>query len=144
MQTMWSLIRLFPFSLDRVFLYTGTERPHGHDQASMLKVVTDRQIEKVNKQTFSRENTGKLVPTYFSPFTKIVISLVIFIKCACTDQEGGQGVRTPLANYKILGFLAILVGIHLKSQSYQSSIQCWAIIAPPAKRHLNGALLAGY
>ena len=25
-----------------------------------------------------------------------------------------------------------------KSQNYQASIQCWAIIGPPAKRHLNG------
>ena len=29
-----------------------------------------------------------------------------------------------------------------KSQSYQANIQCWAIIGPPAKRHLNGFLLA--
>ena len=25
-----------------------------------------------------------------------------------------------------------------RSQSYQASIQCWAIIGPPAKRNLNG------
>ena len=30
-----------------------------------------------------------------------------------------------------------------KSQSYQASIQCWVIIGPPAKRHLNGVSLAG-
>ena len=30
-----------------------------------------------------------------------------------------------------------------KSQSYQASIPCWAIIGPPAKRHLNGVSLAG-
>ena len=30
-----------------------------------------------------------------------------------------------------------------KSQSYQTSFQCWAIIGPPAKRHLNGVSLAG-
>ena len=30
-----------------------------------------------------------------------------------------------------------------KSQSYQASIQCLTIIGPPAKRHLNGVLLAG-
>ena len=27
-----------------------------------------------------------------------------------------------------------------KSQSYQASIQCWAIICPPAERHFNGVL----
>ena len=31
----------------------------------------------------------------------------------------------------------------LKSQSYQASIQCWAIISTPAKRHLNGVSLVG-
>ena len=29
-----------------------------------------------------------------------------------------------------------------KSQSYQSSISCWTIIGPPAKRHFNGVSLA--
>ena len=31
----------------------------------------------------------------------------------------------------------------LKSQSYQSSIECWVTIGPPSKRHLNGVSLAG-
>ena len=31
-----------------------------------------------------------------------------------------------------------LSGSPEKSQSYQASIQCWAIVDPPAKRHLNG------
>ena len=31
-----------------------------------------------------------------------------------------------------------------KSQSYQASIPCWAIIGQPAKRHLNGVSLAGW
>ena len=30
-----------------------------------------------------------------------------------------------------------------KSQRCQAGIQCWAIIGPPAKRHLNGVLLPG-
>ena len=41
-------------------------------------------------------------------------------------------------------FLAILARTPLKSQSYQSSIQCWVLIGPPAKRHLNGVSLAGH
>ena len=60
-------------------------------------------------------------------------------------QRGG-GVRTPpLSSYKNIGFFSntILVRIPLKSQSYQSSIQCWTSIGPPAKRHLNGVSLAG-
>ena len=31
---------------------------------------------------------------------------------------------------------------HGKSQSYQASIQCWAIADPSVKRHLNGVSLA--
>ena len=49
----------------------------------------------------------------------------------------GRG-RTPWEITNIWSSLAILV-----SQSYQSSIQCWAIIGPVAKRHLNGVSLAG-
>ena len=30
-----------------------------------------------------------------------------------------------------------------KSQNYQASIQCWAIIYPAAKRHFDGVSLAG-
>ena len=50
-------------------------------------------------------------------------------------SRGGQGVRHPLKITKIKGFLAILVsGSPEKSQSYQASIHCWAIIGTPAKR----------
>ena len=44
---------------------------------------------------------------------------------------------------KIKGSLAIQVRILLKSQSYQASIQCLAIVSLPAKRHLNGVSLVG-
>ena len=38
---------------------------------------------------------------------------------------GDQGAgHAALKNYKMLGFLAILVRILWKSQSYQASIQC--------------------
>ena len=47
------------------------------------------------------------------------------LKCG-SRGGGGQGSGSPE-----------------KSQSYQASIQCWATISPPAKRHLNGVLLAG-
>ena len=58
--------------------------------------------------------------------------------------EGGQGVRNPRPrkNYKIIGFLSDIGPDPLKSQSYQASIKCWAIICPPAKRHsIDGTLL---
>ena len=56
---------------------------------------------------------------------------------------GPRGGGNPLMeNHKNIVFfcLPILVRIPLKSQSYQASIQCWAIIA---KRHLNGVSQAG-
>ena len=49
----------------------------------------------------------------------------------------------PPENHKNIRFLAILVWIPWKSQSYQASIQCWAITSTPANRHLNGVSLAG-
>ena len=56
----------------------------------------------------------------------------------CADpEEGGQGVRTPLEDYKNIGFLSNTGPDPLKSQIYQSSIQCWAVIGPPTERHLT-------
>ena len=58
----------------------------------------------------------------------------------------GQGVRTPLKNLKkYIGFHSNTgrSGFPEIAQGYKSSIQCWAIIGTPAKRHLNGVSLAG-
>ena len=68
---------------------------------------------------------------------------------SCADPEGGGGSGPPpgkvqkyMVSLKL--FLAILARTPLKSQSYQSSIQCSVLIGPPAKRHLNGVSLAGH
>ena len=47
-----------------------------------------------------------------------------------------QGNRTPLENHKNIGFLSNTGPDPLKSRSYLASIQYWAIIGMPAKRHL--------
>ena len=50
----------------------------------------------------------------------------------------------PLKKSQNIGFLSKTVQDPLKNQqSYQASIQFWAIIGTPAKCHLNGVLLAG-
>ena len=59
-------------------------------------------------------------------------------------ETGGPDPPPPGKLQKSRGSLALLVRIPLKSQRYQSSIQCWAIIGPPAKRNLNGVSLAGH
>ena len=67
---------------------------------------------------------------------------------SCADPEGGgsgpppEKVQKYMVSLKL--FLAILARNTLKSQSYQSSIQCLALIGPPAKRHLNGVSLTGH
>ena len=59
-------------------------------------------------------------------------------------QRMGTGVRTPSLKYhKNIGFLSKTGPDPEKSQSYQASIQYWANIGPPAKRHSNGVSLAG-
>ena len=63
------------------------------------------------------------------------------IKKSWTDPEGGQGVWTPLENHKNIGFLGNTGPDPLKN--HKASIQFWAIIGMPAKRHLNGVSLAG-
>ena len=52
-------------------------------------------------------------------------------------REGGGGAirdPDPLNNHKNIGSLSNTGPEPLKNQA---SIQCWAIIRPPAKRHLN-------
>ena len=49
----------------------------------------------------------------------------------------GSGIPPPLKNYKNIGFPSNIGLDPLKSQSFQSSIQCWAIIGTPAKSHLS-------
>ena len=67
---------------------------------------------------------------------------------ACADPEGGAGgpdsPPPPLKNKKRYRLSKqYWAGSPEKSQSYKASIQCWAAIGPPAKRHLNGVSLAG-
>ena len=63
----------------------------------------------------------------------------------CADPGGGgRGSGPPPGKLlKNIGFLSNTGPDPLKSQSYQSSIQCWAVIDPPAKCHLNGVSQAG-
>ena len=61
----------------------------------------------------------------------------------CADPKGDRGSGPPLKNHRNIGFLRNTGPDPEKSQSYQASIQCWAIIGTPAKRNLNGVSLAG-
>ena len=55
----------------------------------------------------------------------------------CADPEGGTGGPDPppekSQKYRVYGNTG---PNPLKNCSYQASIQCWAIIGTPAKRHL--------
>ena len=66
---------------------------------------------------------------------------------SCADPEGDRGSGPPpprpMENYKNIGFLSKTCLDPLEISRLPSSIQCWAIIGPPAKRHLNGVSLAG-
>ena len=68
-----------------------------------------------------------------------------WIQGEAVQGGGGGGPHPPPHPWKIkyICFLAVLIRIPLKSQSYQGSIQCWAIIGTPTKRHFNGVSLAG-
>ena len=58
---------------------------------------------------------------------------------SCADPKGGRigcWDPPPLKNHKNIGFLSNTGSDPLKNCSYQASIQCWAIIGTPAKRHL--------
>ena len=53
------------------------------------------------------------------------------------SRGGGEVSPDPLENHEAIGFLNNAGPEPLKKkQSYQASIQCLAIIGPPAKRHV--------
>ena len=58
------------------------------------------------------------------------------------DPEGGRGSRPPWKITKNRVSKQYWSGSPEKSQIYQASIQCWAIIRQPVKRHLNRVSLA--
>ena len=63
-----------------------------------------------------------------------------FLGLSCGRGVGvgwDRGSRPPLKNHQNIGFPGNTGPDPLKSQSYQASIQCWAIIGMSAKRHLN-------
>ena len=102
-------------------------------------------VRKPNaKQNRFQEVTISFLLFFFSIFLRhyVTCSLRFWQSTLSTDPwlswadpEGGQGVRTPppLKSQKI-GFLSNTGPDLLKITSYQASIQCWAIIGPPAKR----------
>ena len=61
--------------------------------------------------------------------------------CGSRGRTGGQDLPPPLKNHKNKGFFSNTGPDPLKN--HKASIQCWAIIGSPAKRHLNGVSLAG-
>ena len=58
---------------------------------------------------------------------------------SCADPEGGGGAGgpdPPPEKSQNIGFSSNTGPDPLKNHCYQASIQCWAIIGTPAKRHL--------
>ena len=87
--------------------------------------------------------TKRKAPSWTPPH--IALRMAKLFRFMCGSREGWTWVRTPSEkNHKYIGFPSNTGPDPLKkSQSYQASIQYWAIISPLAKRHLNGVLLAG-
>ena len=59
--------------------------------------------------------------------------------CAWADSEGGDmGSGPPLKNYKTIGFSSNTgMDLQKKSQGYQASIKCWAIIGTTVSPFIN-------
>ena len=59
-------------------------------------------------------------------------------------EGGGAGGPVPAKKTQKYRVFSNTGPDHIKkSQSYQASIKCWAVISTPAKRHSNGVSLAG-
>ena len=69
----------------------------------------------------------------YNKYSHVCFNIVRNSSCrTCVDPGAGDRKITKL----------LLVWTPWKTLSYSASIQCWAIISPPAKHHLN-VLLAG-
>ena len=89
---------------------------------------------------FYRPTHGTVRKRYSRPTTsqqeanKSKATSSLSLSLSMGGSRGGHGVRTPppLKNHKNIGFLNNTAADPLKSQSYQASIQCWAVIGTPA------------
>ena len=64
--------------------------------------------------------------------------------CGSRGGDGGSGPPPPVKkSQKYRVSKQYWFGSPEKSQSFQASIQCWANIGTPARRHLNGVSLVG-
>ena len=99
-------------------------------------VISERLVKTSLEQLGGFHQNSQLFirAPHFKNSSDIFIPLQIL---ACEDPEGDRWSGTPGKLQKYRVSLAILVQIPLKSQSYQSSIQCWTIIGLPAKSHLD-------
>ena len=105
-----------------------------------VKLLTEHHLEFL---CLNRGCTGSPESSLHLSKCHIVWNNMLWLIYHVRIQRGGTGGPDPLENYKNIGFLSNTCPDPLKSQRYQVSIQCLAIIGPPAKRHLNGVSLAG-
>ena len=93
-----------------------------------------------------RQKLRPLVPLYLSAlkFKEGFCAYAISTKSrelSICGSRGGGGTPPPPEKIKSYRFSEqYWSGSLAKSQSYQASTQCWAIIGPPAKRHLTNKL----
>ena len=94
----------------------------------------------LSEQLVHNEMPRYAISTKISVWLKCILSYSLSAH-GRIQTGGGQGVRTPPPPKKSQKYrfsLQYWSGSPEKSQSYQASNKCWAIICPPAKRHFNG------
>ena len=75
-----------------------------------------------------------------SPMFPQVLALILGCHGRIQRGAGGPDPLPPEKSQQIKVSKQYWSRSSEKSQSYKASIQCWAIIGPPAKHHLNGQL----
>ena len=100
--------------------------------------VLQKCCKETRKMRYKHAKVSVEVRTAYMVATPLLVFLFdsdLSSNMGMCGSRGGQGVRTPLKNHKNIGFSSNTGPDPLKNRSYQASIQCWAIIGTPAKRH---------
>ena len=105
----------------------------------------DTSLDCLNIIAYAAFISGRHVLPYNRPMAGASDTYLVKLAMSsmCGSRGVGQGVQTPLENYKKVGFLSNTGPDPLKTKKLPSQHSMLGRHRPPAKHHLNDVSLAG-